>query len=728
MGRPAEIKSSSKRLLRQFKFANFLDNLLSRGFASLAVALAAIAAVVILVAAIAYLVFCADSGMTMPEAFWSAFAYTINPELPAFADISSERSALVITFVVVVIGLLVTSALIGIITTALTTFYEGLQRGFSPVLEENHIVIIGFNDNVQAIVHELLLGHDGGRGQRFVVLDDELSREEMERRLASFLGMSLSRFEKQSGCRIVCRNANLREVDDLRRCAVERARAVIINDYDDSLILKTLLAVASLMRDEQKKNPEFGIPTTVCTFRESQFARAAEHAAEKGNLRILSLSETLSSLIAKTCYQPGLSTVLSEIYSYEGSELYVRSSTDCRGYLFDDLAGRFAEAVPVGICRPTTSRGSSEGFDIILNAPVTTAPEEYSEIMRIREGDELVMLSHDGRDMDLISPMRECEEDAGFVFRGQTSESGATNQILVVGYDETFDQTIINLARYYDAVCPQGVATNCSIKLLYRIKREPRVMAARQRFLTQGIDEVVARELESAHGSDSEGLPNTDIEILSTRVEFQCAMSNVIDLPILESVFFSGEQFRHVIVLSDLQMNQEDADTETLLTLLYLKAIAENAERGVYDNSSITPFRITSEIQNMDNVDLAYNEYVSDYIISWQFIAALQVQIAESRHRYRILRDLLKPGGADIQLELASLYLEPRYLDGSTKIDFDALARHLRKPENPLDKRVLLGYVCVDKGKHCLCPPADSTGKKLVSLRENDMLIVVKTG
>ena len=130
----------------------------------------------------------------------------------------------------------------------------------------------------------------------------------------------------------------------------------------------------------------------------------------------------------------------------------------------------------------------------------------------------------------------------------------------------------------------------------------------------------------------------------------------------------------------------------------------------------------------MDNVDLAYNEYVSDYIISWQFIAALQVQIAESRHRYRILRDLLKPGGADIQLELASLYLDPSYLDGSTKIDFDELARHLRKRDSPFDKRVLLGYVHVEKGEHCLCPQADSTGRKTISLHENDMLIVVKTG
>ncbi|MBQ9041679.1 MAG: hypothetical protein IJ111_02560 [Eggerthellaceae bacterium] len=715
-----------KKLLRRFRLANFLDNLLSRGFASLAWALFIAALVIVLISAFAYFLFCNETGMTVGEAFYSAFAYTINPELPEFSDASMGHGRMAITVVVVIIGLLVTSALVGIITTALTTFYEGLQRGFSPVLETGHIVIVGFNENVQTIIRELRLGHEGDRGQCFVVLDDKMTREEMERRLSGFVGASLSKFEKRTGCRIVCRNAELRQVDDLRRCAVERAHSVIINDYDDALILKTLLAVASLMREEKVANPDFVLPTTVCTFRESQFARAAEHAAEASSLRILSLSDTLSNLIAKTCYQPGLSSVLSEIYSYEGSELYIRPADDCVGMRFDELAGRFHEAVPLGICRAAGSSATNGALDVIMNIPSDVSAAAYDEAMTIREGDELVMLSHDGRDMDLLPPADGDVVFPEFEFDQNRELREASNQILVVGYDETFDQTIVNLARYYSAVRPAGEPINCTIKLLYRIKREPRVMAARQRFLSQGIEDIPVRELETTHGSNSKGNANTDIEILSTRVEFQCAMSDVIDLPVLEGVFFSGERFSHVIVLSDLKMNQEDADTETLLTLLYLKAIAENARSGDYGESHLAPFRITSEIQNMDNVDLAYNEYVSDYIISWKFIAALQVQIAESGHRYRILQDLLRPGGADIQLESADLYLPCEHLDGQTPVDFDRLARHLRSPLDPKEKRVLLGYVDMATGTHHLCPMRGADGKKIVRLGPADMLIIIK--
>ena len=130
------MKVLDKKLLRKLRLANLMDNLLSRGFASLVGALFLVAIVIVLVAALAYFVFCARDGMTVPESFWSAFAYTINPELPPWKEVDSGAQT-VITLVIVIVGLLVTSALIGIMTTALTSFYEGLRRGFSPVLEEN---------------------------------------------------------------------------------------------------------------------------------------------------------------------------------------------------------------------------------------------------------------------------------------------------------------------------------------------------------------------------------------------------------------------------------------------------------------------------------------------------------------------------------------------------------------------------------------------------------------
>lgn len=716
--------TSDKKALRKLQLANHLDNMLARGFVSLIVALVLVAVIIVVIAGVAYLVLSPGNGMTVGEAFWTAFAFTTNPELPAFDEVSDMASYAIITFVVVIVGLLATSALIGIITTALSTYYEDLQRGFSPVLADDHIAIVGFNDNVQVLIAEFRESHEQHCSQSLVFIDDTLTREEMERRIETYLGMSLQRFKKETGCKVICRNGDLRDIDDLRRCAVDRAKAVIINDYDDSLILKTLLAVSSLLRQAEQEK----MPTIVCTFREEQFARAAYHVGNEGNLRVLSLSDTLSNLIAKTCYQPGLSHVLSELYSYEGSEFYIKEAGMFAGEHFDSLADRFIEAIPVGICRPSETEVC--GAEIIMNAPKNVTPEEYDRIMTILESDSLVMLSESQSGLNAVSSKPfACEVDTSQdVWNHRPVDSREEKRILVLGYDETFDRTIINLAKYYQKVSAESDVPNCYIKLLYRNKREARVWDARRRFL-RSFERygVKVTEGESSHGTDSASRPIKDIRVASTLVSFQCAGSDCIDLPVLESVFLSSELFDHVIVLSDLKLGREEADTETLLTLLYLRAIAENARNGVYGENALLPFNITSEIQNMENINLAYNEYVSDYIISWKFVASLQMQIAEHRHLYKILRDLLKPSGSEIQLEQASRYIKEDVLDGRCEIDFDRLAKHLRSLPAIEDKRVLLGYFEGETGRHCLCPPRNAEGRRVVKLRRDDMFIVIKT-
>lgn len=713
-------------MMRRLRFLSILDDLLSKGFTALILALLVVTIVLVAVAGFAYMALAPDEAMAPPEALWTAFSFATNPELPAYVDAAQTIPYALVTLFVVIAGLLVTSALVGIIATALQSYYEGLQRGYSPVVAEGHIAIVGFNDSVQILIEEFCESHDRDNPVQIVLMDDKLSREDMEQRIANMTGLSVQRLAKERGCKVLCRSGDLRDVDDLRRCAVDRAKSIIINDYDDSLILKTLLAVSSLLRaDEVDEGIKHGLqPTIVCTFREDQFARAARHVGHEKSLRVLSVSDTLSNLVAKTCYQPGLSSVLSELYSYEGAEFYLVPGEPFVGEAFDDLTCRFEEAVPVGICRPDVTLDC--GSEVILNVP-SRPEDDCADVMTVRPNDEVVVLARTAAAATRLSHAdAACPVDDLRLWHAKPDAERESKSILVLGYDETFDKTILNLASYYDEHAVEGA--ECSIKLLYRVKREPRVEKARQRFLSRENEKgLPVRQLSVSHGTSSKGESIPDIAIGSSVVSFQCSGTDVFDLPVLEQVFLAGERYDHVIVLSDLRMDREEADTEMLLTLLYLRAITENARKGLYGKGAIAPFRITSEIQNMENVNLAYNEDVSDYIISWKFIASLQVQIAENRHMYKILRDLLRPKGSEIQLEVVTRYVGRDALGADKPIDFDLLAQHLRQSRDVLGKRVLLGYVRGATGGHVLCPPRDAQGRRLVSLSEDDMLVVVKT-
>jgi len=56
-------------------------------------------------------------------------------------------------------GIFIISALIGVISNGLYGRLENLQRGRSFVVEENHTVILGWNEKVFTIVEELCIAN-----------------------------------------------------------------------------------------------------------------------------------------------------------------------------------------------------------------------------------------------------------------------------------------------------------------------------------------------------------------------------------------------------------------------------------------------------------------------------------------------------------------------------------------------------------------------------------------
>ncbi|MCQ2751744.1 MAG: hypothetical protein MJ189_01400, partial [Coriobacteriales bacterium] len=268
---------------------NKIDDALSQGFISIIFMLLLASVVVIIIATLCYLVIDFTTDINIAKSLWTAFSFVLNPEPPRYDDLHETIPYLLVTVVVILLGLFLTSALIGIITTALTSRFESLKRGFSPVLEQNHIVIIGFQDNVATFLNEFTLAHEKGEEISILFIDRNLSRADMERTIATILGVSIRKTRKVGNCKVLCRSANTRDIDELQRCAVENSRAVIINEYEDELILKTLLAVTSLLRKTKPNASIDDIPTIVCTFRENEFARAATHVGFEKNIRILFL-------------------------------------------------------------------------------------------------------------------------------------------------------------------------------------------------------------------------------------------------------------------------------------------------------------------------------------------------------------------------------------------------------------------------------------------------------
>lgn len=709
-------KKSSLSIRERLAF--YTDRILSRGFIALLEVLIVAALLILFLASFILWLVTSKDELSFTESMWRNIKYVFTPEVPDFSDMGQTTGSFIITVIVIFFGLIISSGVVGIVTTWLLTYYEGLKDGFSPALGSGHTTIFGFNDMIYSLINEYSMDNDKGEKKRFVIVDEHLTRGEMEEKIRQLFNMSLSRLEKKNNFIILCRSVKRAGIEDLRRCRVQYSSSIVINDYSDETVLRKLMSVVTLLDREKEKDENFIFPTLVCIFREEYFANAAKNAFDKKYLRVFSLSNTVSSLIAKTCQQPGLSNVFLELVSYKGMEIYLHKASavpDVIGKSFLDIFSSFDNAIPLGFYRTHLQEG--EKYDTFFFTDAEK--EEYridkdDYVILLAENEKITLKSDSSPSQSELSELLQ-QLDGDVKGRSNRSNSEKTpKRYLVIGYDESFDRLVLNIARDSEAYNKSSV-----IHLLYRNKREQRVKVARDRLLTDGIKGNVAEELETSHGKDSDGREIKDLRLLGTHIEFDCARTDNITTPILQRTLESTDNpYSHVVVLSDLKMGTEGADTEALLVCLYLKNLAKQFQ----NSGQSMDFDITAEIQNAQNANTMRIDCVSDYIVTSSIIAGIQAQISKSQGLYNVMKRILSSRGVSIELESMpdGLFADEQ---NSREIDFNALSHYFYCEET--ERKILLGMMEED-GHYYLCPPFGKDGKRIITIKPSTRFIVLK--
>ena len=81
-------------------------------------------------------------------------------------------------------GVFFTALLIGAINDGISSRMNELAKGLEPVIEKDHVVILGFNESTFIIIGELIEAYDNQKGKRnAVVIMDNYDKQEMEERI-----------------------------------------------------------------------------------------------------------------------------------------------------------------------------------------------------------------------------------------------------------------------------------------------------------------------------------------------------------------------------------------------------------------------------------------------------------------------------------------------------------------------------------------------------------------
>ncbi|MBR2835301.1 MAG: hypothetical protein IKE43_06300 [Coriobacteriales bacterium] len=351
-------KKSGPTLRERISYA--FDNYMSRGVISLIFMLFLVSLVVVVVVGfISAAIGGSDGTHTSPfEEMWLGLMHVLSTG--ALGKDTGSNTYIVLMLVVTLTGMFVTSALIALINQGIRGKIDRLRKGRSLVLEEGHIVILGFNEGVLGIIEELVMANKRGHNAPIVVMADH-DKVDMEERIAK-------RVSNWPGVRIVCRTGKLDQAEDIQVCSLGTCKSVIIELDDDFMTIKALLACSHLLA--KAGNTEAYVTAVI---HNEENVRPATIAGGK-RAEVVFSKKLVSRLMVQSALQPGMLQVFVELLNFAGTELRVASIDASIGYTIPDLNARLSYETAIGVVND--------------GVPMVNPPVDYT----IRAADQLILI------------------------------------------------------------------------------------------------------------------------------------------------------------------------------------------------------------------------------------------------------------------------------------------------------------------------------------------------
>ena len=321
-----------------------LDNLITRSPFSQILALAVLSALIVIIGAGLISLSSAENTGVPPEEdtllhrFWWSFTRLMDPGtfVGDTGSVLTAASGVLVTLG----GILVFSLLIGILSSKIGEKLDELKQGKSPVIEEDHTVILGAGEKLPSVVRELVEAN-ANQSRGVVAILSEVDKQTMETALADRVDDFKTTF-------VVSRTGTPTDIDELKKVNIREARSLIVLATDekesDVNTVKILLAVGNLT--SQRKKPL----RVVCEINDPKFGSIAEAAYPA--LKWIPAREVVVRLMVQIARQNGLSAVYSEMLSFTGSEIYLIDSSEAVGMTFGELVHRVVGGIAIGLAGP----------------------------------------------------------------------------------------------------------------------------------------------------------------------------------------------------------------------------------------------------------------------------------------------------------------------------------------------------------------------------------------
>ncbi|MGA1802713.1 CASTOR/POLLUX-related putative ion channel [Rhizobium sp. HT1-10] len=389
---------------------------------------------------------------------------------------------------------------------------------------------------------------------------------------------------KLGNTRIICRSGDPTDLYDINIVNPQTSRSIIVLSPESDSPDSEVIKTVLALVNDPGRRAE---PYLVAA--EIRDARNADVARIVGGkeLQLILADDLISRIVVHSSRQSGLSGVYSELLDFDGCEIYTIEQPGLAGKSFGASVMAYESSTLIGYC--------DSDDNVHLNPPANRI---------FLPGERAILIAED--DTTITAGNGEIRVDRSVILAAPARVSVA-ERTLVLGWNRRGPIIAHELSRYVAAGSQLMIAAE-----------------------TPGLeDEVKGLKLAS-----------NNLEVISRVIDTSSRVE-------LDGLDIPG--YDHVLVLgySD-HMAPQPADTRTLVTLLQLRKIAEQAGRHI---------SIVSEMTDVRNRELAAVTRADDFVVSNKLVSLMLAQASENPYMAAIFGELLDEDGSEIYMRPITDYV-----------------------------------------------------------------------
>lgn len=446
--------------------------------------------------------------------------------------------------------------------------------------------------------------------------------------------------------KVICRNGNPNDMYELETVNPQESKSIIILSPEiENPDPLTIKTILAITNNPNRRKDSYHI---VAEFIDEKNLEVAKMVG-KDELELILTDDVIGKIMVQTSRQSGLSIVYTELMDFDGAEIYFNQEQKLINKKYSDVIAAYNDSAVIGLQFSDGSVKINPEMDYVL-----------------KNGDKVIAITED-------------------------------DDTLVVDENK---KTVVNEDLIVDFNSNQLVQER--ILLLGWNKRATIILNEMDNYVGPGSYMKVV----SSFDDDQEIVINIAKKLKNIKLEFEYADTTSREiLDKLDITSYNSVQ----ILCYKTEMEMQDADAQTLITLLHIRRIMEETGKDM---------KIVSEMLDMKNRDLAEVTKADDFVVSDKLISLLMSQVSENKHLMRVFDDLFNADGSEIYLKPISDYVKIGH-----EIDFyTVLESAKRKNQTAIGYRISALSFDNSKAYGVVVNPVKS---EKIEFNADDMLIVL---